>query len=367
MLGPMLRKYEGASCFVGLGKVGRLPDDDNKRFTQLIFCAALLGVSIILLCVSTIGLALSETQDFAWAQGGSGELSETDVVVRFEHYAGLAGHVTTWHMKNKTSNAEIPREPSAVEWGEDTCTIDCCGDCQAASITSVTLVFMSIAIAIPSTLSTISRGKEDSDSNAEKMVGVVGGMLSSTLTLVAWVVYFTMCASELPPLDLKVFMDPAGSIAAHLDVAAWPVHVEFDYSFGVGQWCVVFAAVLQLLATSIQIMVQAPEAEEEEAEIDEEAALLEQHIDAQKKLRHTKRERERNKKARDALKSKRAKAKADALQASKDAYRAQKGVAEHDDKVAERGNKLIAASALDSSVLHHENVREEGIRESNAK
>merc|ERR1711934_1155906 len=87
-----------------------------------------------------------------------------------------------------------------------------------------------------------------------------------------------------------------------------------------GQWCVVVAAVLQLVATCIQIMVQAPEKEEEEAveesAPDEEAALLGQYIDAKKKLRGTKKEHERTKKARDALKAKNAKAKADAERAN---------------------------------------------------
>merc|ERR1711959_408541 len=136
-----------------------------------------------------------------------------------------------------------------MAWTADTCTLTCCSECETASIVSVTLVFLTLLVCIPLLICNCQRATCDSDTNIDKLFGIVGGTLGFLFTLIAQLVYYFLCANKLPSANMFTFK------IGGIDV---PVTVHFDYQLGIGQICLIIACLFQLIAVITHLMIQTP-------------------------------------------------------------------------------------------------------------
>jgi len=355
-LSPCLRKLNHNSCCIAIGKIGIKRDTDhtNLRFYQFVFCAGLIAVSAILLCISAIGLSLDGTDEYPWAHGSSAQFTQPEVQGRYDNYAGLSGFVTTWQAINTTDNTAILNEVVPISWTDEQCILQCCGDCHTASVVSVSLVFVAILASLPTLMCNCQRASADSDDNVEKMLGVFGGIVCFACTLTAFVVYYTMCASKLPETTMYAYKFGGLEI---------PVTVKYSYDLGIGELSLIIATVFQFVAVINQIVVQTPEEHWGEEPDDntplldkKEQDLIKELAKARKESRRLQKEQEKNKAKGDDLKLARDTAVNEANEAATAAHRAVKHLEEHGTKIGERQKKLDAAKALEGSLLHHENL-----------
>lgn len=247
---PCLDDANYSDCSIKVGKAGN--KIEGGRWYLFILCAALVAVSAILLCVSAIGLSLDGTDVYSWSHGHATHFTPPNVQGEYDNYAGLTGMVTTWQATNISGNPynAMQNEVHTMAWNAETCTLDCCSQCETASIVSVTLVFLTLLVCIPTLICNCQRATPDSDTNIDKVFGIVGGTLGFLFTLTALLVYHFHCDVNLPEANMFTFK------IGGIDV---PVTVHFEYQLGIGQICLIIACIFQLIACIAHIMIQTPE------------------------------------------------------------------------------------------------------------
>jgi hypothetical protein len=247
---PCLDDANYSDCCIKVGKAGS--KIEGARWYLFILCAALVAVSAILLCVSAIGLSLDGTDKYSWSKGHATHFTPPNVQGDYDNYAGLTGMVTTWRATNTSGKpyAAMENEVHTMAWNAETCTLACCSECETASIASVTLVFLGLLVCIPTLICNCQRATHDSDTNIDKLFGIVGGTLGFLFTLTAILIYHFQCDNNLPSANMFTFK------IGGIDV---PVTVHFEYQLGIGQICLIIACIFQLIAVIAHIMIQTPE------------------------------------------------------------------------------------------------------------
>jgi hypothetical protein len=237
--GELKQEIEESAC---LRKVGRLGFDwmGQQRQWVFMFSGFLVFLAMIFTCISAVALSNDSDvlEDFPWSHG---KAYVSNSASKIDMWIGLTGTVTRAHIVNKITGASTTTTTSQ-DFDSKDCTHKYCSDCKSAATGALVSVIFGLILAIPTLMSDITRRNPENDTNIEKLIGALGGILGGIATLIGLITFKSACSEELP----TSYSDGNNS-------------ATIEWSIGVGYEMLITATCFLIVDGCVHLLTPSPE------------------------------------------------------------------------------------------------------------